>query len=66
MKTLLKRHFVGHKFFKCDQMSQSTAFIVKTLPIFLEYIYEFLINTALPASNSVYQKNFKGKKDKEN
>ena len=30
----------------------------KTLLIFLEYIYEWLINTALLASDSVYQQNF--------
>ena len=34
-------------FFKCDELSSSTAFTFKTLLIFLEYIYEFLINTAL-------------------
>ena len=41
-------------FFKCDELSQSTAFTFKTLLIFLEYIYEFLINTALLASDSAY------------
>ena len=51
----IKFRFVGHMFFKCEEMSKSAAFTVKPLSIFLEYIYEFLINTALPASNSVYR-----------
>ena len=46
----IKFRFVGHMFFKCEEMSLSAAFTVKPLSIFLEYIYEFLINTALPAS----------------
>ena len=46
----IKCRFVGHMFFKCEEMSLSAAFAVKPLSIFLEYIYEFLINTALPAS----------------
>ena len=29
--------------------------------IFLEYIFEFLVNTALLASDSIYQQNFKAK-----
>ena len=29
--------------------------------IFLKYIFELMINTAWPASNSVYQQNFKEK-----
>ena len=52
--------------FKCDQMSLSTALTVKTLLIFLEYIFELLINTALPASNSVYGQNFMSKNVKHN
>ena len=52
--------------FKCDQMSLSTALTVKTLLIFLEYIFELFINTALPASNSVYGQNFMGKNVKHN
>ena len=32
-----------------------TTFTVKTLLIFFEYIFEFLINRSPPASNSVYQ-----------
>ena len=44
-------HFVGHMFFKCDEMSLSTAFTVKTLLIFREYIFEILINTALPGKD---------------
>ena len=59
--------FVGHMFFKCEEMSVSAAFTVKPLSIFLEYIYEFLINTALPgASNSVYWQNFMAKNVKDN
>lgn len=38
-----------------------TTFTVKTLLIFFEYIFEFLINRSPPASNSVYQQNFMGK-----
>ena len=52
--------------FKCDQMSLSTALTVKTLLIFLEHIFELLINTALPASNSIYGQNFMGKNVKHN
>ena len=48
--------------FKCDELSRSTAFTFNTLLIFLEYLFEFLINTALPASDSVYQQNFTAKK----
>ena len=48
-------------FFKCDELSQSTAFTFKTLLIFLEYIFEFLMNKAPPASDSVYQQNFTAK-----
>ena len=56
--------FVGH--FKCDEMSSSTAFTVRTLLIFLQYIFEFFINKALPPSNSVvYRQNFKGKNVKD-
>ena len=44
---------------RCDEMSWSSAFTVKTLLIFLKYIFEyFLINTAPPASNSIYRQNF--------
>ena len=62
----IKCRFVGHMFFKCEEMSVSAAFTFKPLSIFLEYIYEFLINTALPASNSVYRQNLMGKKVKDN
>ena len=48
-------------FFKCDELSQSTAFTFKTLLIFLEYIFEFLMNKAPPASDSAYQQNFTAK-----
>ena len=48
-------------FFKSDELSQSTAFTFKTLLIFLEYIFEFLMNKAPPASDSVYQHNFTAK-----
>ena len=53
--------FVGHMFYKREEMSVSAAFTVKPLSIFLECIYEFVINTALPASNSVYGQNLMGK-----
>ena len=63
----IKCRFIGHMFFKCEEMSVSAAFTVKPLSIFLEYIYEFLINTALPgASNSVYRQNLMGKNVKDN
>ena len=48
-------------FFKCDELSKSTAFTFKILLIFLEYIFEVLINTAPLASNSVYEQNFTAK-----
>ena len=35
-------------FFKCDEMSQSTALTVKTILVFLEYVFQFFINKALP------------------
>ena len=35
---------------------------VKTMLVFLEYIFQFFINQALPVSNSVDRQNFKGKK----
>ena len=43
-----------------------SAFTVKTLSIFLEYSYELLTITALPASNSVYlyRQNFIARKVK--
>ena len=31
--------FVGHMFFKCDEISQSTAFTVKIILFFLKYIF---------------------------
>ena len=49
-------------FFKCDDLSKSKAFTFNTLLIFLEYLFEFLTNTAPPASDSVYQQNFTAKK----
>ena len=49
-------------FFKCDELSKSTAFTFNILLIFLEYLFEFLINTTSPASDSVYQQNFTAKK----
>ena len=45
-------------FFKCDEMGLT----VKTMLVFLEYIFQFFINQALPVSNSVDRQNFKGKK----
>ena len=48
-------------FFKCDEMSLSTALTVKTMLVFLEYIFQFFINKALTASNSVDRQNFVGK-----
>ena len=35
------------------------GFSTKTLLIFLKYIFELLLNTALLASSSVYQQNFR-------
>ena len=52
---------VGHMFFKCDEMSYSTALTVKNMLVFLEYIFQFFIDKALPASNSFDQQNFMGK-----
>ena len=49
-------------FFKCEEMSLNTAFTVKTALIFLEYISEFLMNTAPSASKSVYRQDFIGEK----
>ena len=62
VKTLIG--FVGHTciFFKCDELSWNTSFTFNALLIFLEYLFEFLINTAPPASDSVYQQNFTAKK----
>ena len=54
----VKRLRDGHIFFKWDKMSWSRAFAFKTLLLFLEYIFEFLKNTATPASDSVYRHNF--------
>ena len=54
--------FVSHMFFKCDEMSKITAFTVKTMLVFVEYIFQFFINKALLASNSVHRQNFMGKK----
>ena len=48
-------------FFKCGEFSKSTAFIFNALLIFLEYLFEFLINTASPASDSLSTE-FYGKK----
>ena len=42
------------------------SFYHKTLLIFLKCIFKFLINTALPASNSIYPQNFMGKNVKQN
>ena len=56
---------VGFMFFKCDEMSQSTALTVKNMLAFLEYIFQFFINKALPASNSVDRQNFVGKRVKD-
>ena len=62
----IKCRFVGHMFFKCEEMSLSAAFTVKPLSIFLGYIYEFWINTALPASNSLYRQKVVGKNVRDN
>ena len=52
--------FVGH--FKCNEMSSSTTFTIRTLRLFLEYIFkELFINKALPALNSVCRQNFMAK-----
>ena len=42
-------------------MSQSTAFTVKNMLVFLEYIFQFLMNKALLASKSVDRQNVMGK-----
>ena len=42
--------FVPINLHRCWSLEENT--------LFLKYIFEFLINTALPASNSVYQQNF--------
>ena len=34
-------------FFKCDKMSYSRALTVKTILVFVEYIFQFFINKAL-------------------
>ena len=62
----IKCRFVGHMFFKCEEMSLSAAFTVKLLSIFFQYIYEFFINTALPASNSLYRQKVMGKNVRDN
>ena len=56
--------FVGHAciFFKCDELKWSTAFRFNSLLIFLEHLFEFLINTTPPASDSIYQQKFTAKK----
>ena len=56
-----RKGFVGHTciFFKCDELSQSTAFTFKNLLIFLEYVFQFLINTAPPVSDR--KENFRRK-----
>ena len=41
---------------------KSTALNVKPMLVFLEYIFQFFINIALPVSNSVDRQNVKGKK----
>ena len=63
---IIKCRFVGHMFFKCEKMSLSATFTLKPLSIFLQYINEFLINTAPPASNSVYRQNLMGKNVEDN
>ena len=56
--------FVGDTciFFKCDELSWSRAFTFNALLIFLEYLFVFLINTAPPVSDNVYEQNFTAKK----
>ena len=39
---------------KCNEISQSRALTIKTLLSFFVYIFESLINTAPPASDSIY------------
>ena len=56
-------------FLKCNVVSWSTAFYRQNpagFPRIYKGIFEFLINTALPASNSVYRQNFMGKNAKRN
>ena len=40
---------ISHMFFKCDKLSQSTALTVKTIIVFLKYIFQFFINKVLEA-----------------
>ena len=48
-------------FLNGDKMSYSTTLTVETMLAFLEYIFQFFINNALPAVNSVDRENFMGK-----
>ena len=54
-------HFSVILFFKSDEMSSRTSFTVKSPLVFVEYIFQFFINKALLASNSVHRQNFMGK-----
>ena len=49
---------VGHMFLNGDKMSYSTTLTVETMLVFLEYIFQFFINNAPPAVNSVDRENF--------
>ena len=51
---------VGHMFLNGDKMSYSTTLPVETMLVFLEYIFQFFTNNALPAVNSVDRENFMG------
>ena len=53
-------------FFKCNEMSLSTALTVKTMLVFLQNIFQSFINKAQPALTTVIQQNFMGKSDKDN
>ena len=52
---------VGHMFLNGDKMSYSTTLTLETMLVFLEYIFQFFINIAPPAVNSVDRKTFMGK-----
>ena len=43
---------ISHMFFKCDEMSQSMALTVKTIIVFLKYIFQFFINKVLKAQTA--------------
>ena len=69
-ETLLKYRFVGHNYvLKMQRNELKYGFLPSKPCLFssnIQMYFEFLINTALPASNSVYRQNFMGKNAKHN